>query len=74
MEDKILNLLNQTFPDKVWCNESDLLLNGNIDSFDMVILVTEIESVLDVEIPGDKISYENFENFRTIHALLLELS
>ena len=74
MEDKILNLLNQTFPDRVWFKESDLLLNGNIDSFDMVILVTEIEAVLGVEIPGDKISYENFENFRTIHALLLELS
>lgn len=53
--------------------DQDLVSDGVLDSFDLLLLVTELESVTGLEIPGVAITPENFFSVSTIARLLIKI-
>ncbi|EDO9711546.1 acyl carrier protein [Campylobacter jejuni] len=51
-------------------NSKNLVTNGLIDSLDIMKLVTQIEDFYDQELDMDFIMPENFEDFKTIEAMI----
>ncbi|EAL8576474.1 acyl carrier protein [Campylobacter jejuni] len=51
-------------------NSKNLVTNGLIDSLDIMKLVTQIEDFYDQELDMDFIMPENFEDFKTIGAMI----
>jgi acyl carrier protein len=50
--------------------DSNLITEGLLDSFDIVVLVSEIEKKFKIKIPGDKINIKNFLNVNKIFKLV----
>lgn len=46
---------------------------GKMDSYDMVMLITELESEYNIVIPGEKMVPEFFNSVESIQALVTEL-
>lgn len=51
----------------------DLLEEGYIDSFEIVNIVMELESIFDIEIEPEDITPENFSNINSIVSLIEEV-
>jgi acyl carrier protein len=49
---------------------SNLITEGLLDSFDIIVLVTQIEKKFKIKIPGDKINIKNFLNVNKIFKLV----
>ena len=64
---KMLKKMKHT--DKINFN-SNLIAEGLLDSFDIIVLVTQIEKKFRVKIPGDKINLKNFLNVNKIFKLV----
>ena len=71
--EQVLEILNRLHPDVDFSTVEDLYEEGVLDSLDMVRLVTEIDRVFDVRIPAEELLPENFQNARTIYALIERL-
>ncbi len=69
----LLQILNSLHPDVDFTQVDDLYEEGVLDSLDMVRLVTEISSEFDVRIPAEALIPENFQNAKTIYALIERL-
>ena len=70
----LLEILSKLHPD-VDFETCDTLIDSNIlDSFDIITLVTEISSELDVNIPAEEIIPENFNSAKALYALIKRLS
>ncbi len=71
--DKLLEILTSLHPDVDFFAEEDLVDDGILDSLDIVTLVTEIDSELDVTIPAEEIIPENFNSAAALWALIERL-
>jgi len=70
MKEKILKILGDIRPEFDF-NESDNFIDdGLLDSFDIVTLVSELDSEFSISINGEDISSENFATLTTIENLL----
>lgn len=69
----LLKILNGLHPDVDFEAIDDLYEEGVLDSLDMVRLVTEIGMEFDVQIPAEELIPENFQNVKTIWALIERL-
>ena len=69
----LLQILNSLHPDVDFTQVDDLYEEGVLDSLDMVRLVTEISNEFDVRIPAEALIPENFQNAKTIYALIERL-
>ena len=69
----LLKILNGLHPDVDFEAIDDLYEEGVLDSLDMVRLVTEIGMEFDVQSPAEELSPENFQNVKTIWALIERL-
>ena len=69
----LLQILNGLHPDVDFEAIDDLYEEGVLDSLDMVRLVTEIGMEFDVQIPAEELIPENFQNVKTIWALIERL-
>ena len=69
----LLKILNGLHPDVDFEAIDDLYDEGVLDSLDMVRLVTEIGMEFDVQIPAEELIPENFQNVKTIWALIERL-
>ena len=58
--EKILNILNELRPEFDFVNSKDFIADGYLDSFDIVTLVSELESSYDILIDALDILPENF--------------
>ena len=67
---EIIKDLKQT--DSVRESES-LLISGFLDSFDLINLITEVESAFSLQIPGKEIKEENFDKIEKIANLIRNL-
>ncbi len=72
-QDEILDLLHSIKDEEGFSTSADFVEDGLLDSFDIVLLVAEIERRYKVEIPGDAIVPENFANPGAIRALIVSL-
>lgn len=73
MMEKLLELLKNIRPDVDFENETALIDDGFLDSFDVVSIISEIEDVFGVQIHIAELDPENFNSVQSIWALIQKL-
>jgi D-alanine--poly(phosphoribitol) ligase subunit 2 len=73
MED-LLEILEDLHPDIDFETHEALIDQQVLDSFDLVTLIAEIDSVFDVTIPAEEIIPENFNSAKALYKLIERLS
>jgi acyl carrier protein len=63
-------ILREIRPEFDFTASSDFIADGMLDSFDMVTLVATLDKTYGISIQGTDIVPENFQNLKTIEALL----
>ncbi len=71
--EKLLELLKGVRPDVDFENESALIDDGILDSFDVVSIISEIDDVFGVQIRINELDPENFNSAESIWNLVLKL-
>jgi acyl carrier protein len=66
----ILKMLKKMKHTKKINLDSNLITEGLLDSFDIIVLVSQIEKKFKIKIPGDKINLKNFLNVNKIFKLV----
>ena len=72
--DELLEILNDLHPEVNFAEETGLIDNKVLDSFDIVSIVTEISANFDVSIPAGEIVAENFNSAQALFELVERLS
>jgi acyl carrier protein len=67
---KTIDILNGIRPECAFATSQNFLAEGLLDSFDMVMLVSEFEKEYSISIDGTDIVPENFHSLASIQALL----
>ena len=70
MMDEILSLLIEVRPESDFASSNNFIADGLLDSFDMVMLIDELEEKFDVKIDGTEIIPENFVSVDAIIQLI----
>lgn len=71
--EKIIEILSDLHEDVDFATCKTLIDDKILDSFDIITVITEINSEFDVAIPADKIVPENFNSAQALAALVEEL-
>ncbi|MDR1496067.1 MAG: phosphopantetheine-binding protein [Clostridiales Family XIII bacterium] len=71
--EELLRILNDIQPDVDFATAEDLVDGGVLDSFDVVMIVPEINESFNVNIPIAEINPENFNSAASIMALIERL-
>ncbi len=71
--EKLLAILKDIRPDVDFENETELIDNGILDSFDVVSIISEIDDVFDVQIRINELDPENFNSAENICNLITKL-
>ncbi|WP_308759889.1 acyl carrier protein [uncultured Bacteroides sp.] len=71
--EKLLELLKSIRPDVDFENETELIDEGFLDSFDVVSIISEIEDVFGVQIRITELEPENFNSVQNIWKLIQKL-
>ena len=66
MNEQIMSMLNELRPEFDFENSDDFVMDGFLDSFDIVSLVSMLEEKYDVKIDGLDIIPENFASITSI--------
>jgi acyl carrier protein len=66
----IAEILKEIRPEFDFTASNDFIVDGMLDSFDMVTLVATLDKNFGISIQGTDIVPENFKNLQTIEALL----
>ncbi|MCL2363287.1 MAG: acyl carrier protein [Defluviitaleaceae bacterium] len=69
----LLEILQELHPDVDYATHTTLIDDRVIDSYDIIFLVGEIADKLDVEIPADELTPENFNSYAALNALVQRL-
>lgn len=70
MRDTIIGILTDLRPEFDFTQSTDYIKDGLLDSFDIVALVSELDSRFGISIDGMDILPENFASIETIEQLL----
>lgn len=70
---ELMNILEELRPDVDFENETGLINDGILDSFDIVSLVGELNEAFDIEIKPTDLVPENFNSAAAIFALVEKL-
>lgn len=68
--EKLIEILKETRPEFDFENASDFIENGMLDSFDIVVLVSELDSAYSISIDGSDILPENFNSLEAMANLV----
>jgi len=71
--EELMEILEELRPDVDFENETGLIANGILDSFDIVSLVTELNDAYDIEIKPNYLVPENFNSAQAILELVEKL-
>lgn len=63
-------ILKEIRPEFDFTSSNDFIMDGMLDSFDMMTLVSALDKNYGISIQGTDILPEHFKNFHTIEALL----
>lgn len=66
----IPEILKEIRPEFDFASSNDFIMDGMLDSFDMMTLVSALDKNYGISIQGTDIVPEHFKNFQTIEALL----
>jgi acyl carrier protein len=72
VENEILSILARIRPEFDFRKSGNFIEDGMLDSFDMVILVGELDKTYSISIDGADIVPENFANLESIRRLLIK--
>lgn len=70
---ELMEILQELRPDVDFENETQLITNGVLDSFDIVALVGELNDEFDIEIKPNNLVPENFNSAKAMMALIEQL-
>jgi len=70
MKEKIIAILSELRPEFDFSQNINFIEEGMLDSFDVINLVTELESTFKVSIDGIDVLPENFSSIDSIENLL----
>jgi acyl carrier protein len=70
--EEILAILAKIRPEADYRSSTDYIADGLLDSFDLVTLVSDLDSAFSISIPGVEITPERFRNAETIAVLVSE--
>ena len=68
--DELMQILEELRPDVDFENETQLITNGVLDSFDIVALVGELNDAFDIEIKPNNLVPENFNSAKAMMAMI----
>lgn len=71
--EELMNILEELRPDVDFENETGLIANGILDSFDIVSLVTQLNDAFDIEIRPSDLIPDNFNSAQAMLALVEKL-
>lgn len=71
--EKLLEILSSIRPDVDFENETELIDDGILDSFDVVSIISEIDDLFGVQIRITELDPENFNSAEAIWNLIQEL-
>ncbi|MDO4555319.1 MAG: phosphopantetheine-binding protein [Lachnospiraceae bacterium] len=71
--ERVLEILEDVRPDVDFMNETKLIDDGIIDSFDIIAIVSELNDEFDVQIPIDDLEPKHFNTVKAIHELIVKL-
>lgn len=71
--DELMEILEELRPDVDFENETALIDDGVLDSFDIVALVGELNEAFDIEIKPNNLGPENFNSAKAMMALIEQL-
>lgn len=74
MKDQLMEILNELRPDVDFENETALVTDGILDSFDIVSLVGELNTEFDITIGVDELEPENFDSADAMLELINKLA
>ncbi len=72
MEEKIFSMLKEIRPEFDFLESDNFVEDGYLDSFDIITLVSELESAFDIVIDGLDVMPDNFETVQDICRLVNE--
>lgn len=72
MEQQIIRILTELRPEFDFTQNINFIEEGMLDSFDIVNLVSELDSTFEISIDGVDIVPENFSSVEAIKNLLLK--
>lgn len=73
MKEQLMEILNDLRPDVEFENEDRLIDDGVLDSFDIVSLVSELNSEFDIEINVMDLEPENFNTVEAMLELIVKM-
>lgn len=71
--EKLLEILRNVRPDVDFGNETALIDDGILDSFDVVSIISELDNEFDVQVRINELDPENFNSAESIWNLVQEL-
>ena len=71
--EKLLEILKNVRPDVDFENETALIDDGILDSFDVVSIISELDNEFDVQVRINELDPENFNSAEAIWALIQKL-
>ena len=71
--EELLDILKRIRPDVDFENETGLIDDGILDSFDVVSIISELDDVFDVQIRISELEPENFNSADKIWSLVMKL-
>ena len=71
--EELMNILEELRPDVDFENETGLIDNAILDSFDIVSLVAELNDAFDIEIKPNDLVPENFNSAAAMLAMIERL-
>lgn len=71
--EELLEILSELRPDVDFENETALITDGVLDSFDIIALVSELDDAFDIEIKPNNLVPENFNSAKAMMALIEQL-
>lgn len=71
--EELLKILEEVKPGIEYEGKTDLVDSGELDSFDVITLVSELNEAYDIDIPVEEIVEENFNSVEAIYKLIQKL-
>lgn len=72
--EELIEILEDLHPEVDFETVDTLIDHQILDSFDIVTIIAEIDSVFDVTIPAEEIVPENFNSAKALYELIEKLS
>ena len=73
MKEQLMGVLEEIRPDVDFENETALIDDGILDSFDVVSIISELDNEFDVQVRINELDPENFNSAESIWNLVQEL-